>query len=354
MKRSMVINLYGIAKKIVYGISALTITAAAFYFDVPKYIISKMADTVFAADAERNSEKITELFSLSGEDTIKSILLYNKEEVPVSTPVVPAPAKQMQVTQASEPVYENVGETVDISRSKPANAVEANNIIVSNAPNKSFNVSDLLARPLEFNKTDGYKVLVIHTHTTESYLPNDRNDNPQENMIRVGEVFTDVLTKNGIKTLHCKTVHDKPYSLSYKNQLASIEKILKEHPTIEAVIDVHRDALYNSKQEKLKPAVTINGETAAQVMLVCGTNASGLSHETWQSCFSFALKVQNNMNNNYPNLARPVNLRTERFNTHMTRNSIIFEIGANGNTLQEALTGAKYAAQSVADVLNKK
>ena len=57
------------------------------------------------------------------------------------------------------------------------------------------------------------------------------------------------------------------------------------------------------------------------------------------------------MNKNYPNLARPINLRTERFNTHLTNNSVIFEIGSNGNTLTEAINGAKCAAQAVADVL---
>lgn len=347
-KRSMVISLYKIIRRTLTVILITVLGFGAIHFDILQYITSKMADTVFAADSKVNSENIAEFFSLSGKSAIESVLVYNKNKETVT------PIAVVQSPEKTESVYENVGETVDISHAKPANAVEANNIIVSNAPGKNFNVAELLARPLEFEKTDGYKVLVIHTHTTESYLPDDRHDDPQKNMIRVGEVFTDVLEKNGIKTLHCKTVHDKPYSLSYKNQLTSIEKILKENPTVEAVIDVHRDALYNANQEKLKPAVIVNGETAAQVMLVCGTDASGLLHETWQSCFSFAIKVQNNMNNNYPNLARPINLRTERFNTHMTKNSVIFEIGANGNTLGEALTGAKYAAQAVADVLNKK
>ena len=54
----------------------------------------------------------------------------------------------------------------------------------------------------------------------------------------------------------------------------------------------------------------------------------------------------------YPGLSRPVDLRKERFNTHTTKNSVILEIGANGNTLEEAISGAKLAAQSVANVLN--
>lgn len=348
-RKSMVINMKGIAKRFVYGLTAASVTVAAVYCDIPEYIMDKLAATVFASEAD--SEKITELFSLDGKDVIKSMMLYEVQEK-----AEPLQAAEVSKQKKEEEIPEVVPDTpaVDISHDKPANSVESSNIIVSNTPKKQFNINELLNRPLEYSETDGYKVLIIHTHTTESYLPNDRSENQAENIVRVGEEFTNVLTKNGIKTLHCKTVHDAPYSKSYINELASIEKILAEHPSIEVVIDVHRDGLYNSKNEKLRPVANINGEEAAQVMLVCGTDASGLPHETWQSCFSFALKIQSNMNKNYPNLARPINLRTERFNTHMTKNSVIFEIGANGNTLKEAVNAAKYAAQSIADVINKK
>ena len=129
--------------------------------------------------------------------------------------------------------------------------------------------------------------------------------------------------------------------------------LLTEHPTIEVVIDLHRDALYNEAGEKVKPLATINGEAAAQVMLVTGTEQGGLPHPNWADNLAFAVKVQRELLTHYPNLARPVDLRKERFNTHTTKNSVIFEIGANGNTLSEAIAGAKLAAQSVANVLNK-
>ena len=247
---------------------------------------------------------------------------------------------------------ENEPANVDFSKEKSSISVVNNNIIVSNAAKKSFDINSILSLPLQFKKTEGYKVLIIHTHTTESYMPDDRNNNPEKNITRVGEEFAKVLNEKGIKTLHEKTVHDVPYSKSYINEQKSIEKILAEHPSIEVIIDVHRDALYNSKNEKIKPVTTINGKKVAQVMLVCGTDAMGLPHNNWKSCFSFALKLQNDMNKNYPNFARPVNLREERFNTHMTANSVIFEVGANGNNLEEAVLAGHYAALSIANVLN--
>ena len=340
-KRSMIIDLKGIFKKMIYGMMAISLILTATYLGAPKYILEKLAATVFASS--ENDFEIEEIFYLDGGRLIEDMILYEakKESEPIKI-----------VSKKEEPVIPDTP-AVDISNAKSKDSVQNENIIITNTPKKQFNIAELLNRPLNYNKTDGYKVLIIHTHTTESYLPNDRSENQAENIVRVGEEFYRVLTENKIKTLHCKTVHDAPYSKSYINELASIQKILKEHPSIEVIIDVHRDGLYNSKNEKLRPITKINGEDSAQVMLVCGTDASGLPHKTWESCFSFALKIQNNMNMNYPNLARPINLRTERFNTHLTNNSVIFEIGSNGNSLKEAINGAKYAAQAVADVLTK-
>lgn len=262
--------------------------------------------------------------------------------------------KKEEIKEKTQKESVNEPTNVDFSKEKSSISVSADDIIVSNGANKSFDISSLLSMPLSYTKNQGYKVLIIHTHTTESYLPDDRCENQSKNIVRVGEEFARVLNENGIKTLHVKTVHDSPYSKSYINQLKTIEQTLKEYPSIEVIIDVHRDALYNSKQEKLKPVTTINNEKTAQVMLVCGTDAMGLQHDYWQNCFSFALKIQRDMNKNYPNLARPINLREERFNTHMTKNSVIFEIGANGNTLEEAIRAGGYAAQSIANVINEK
>lgn len=344
-KKSMVINLKGITKKIFAGLTALSVTMTAIYFNAPTYILEKLAGTVFASNIKET--QFEDLFSLNPKEVINSMMLYRVEE-PRELITVP-----IQTQEEKEPVIPDTP-AIDISKAKSSLSVESSDIIITNTPKKQFNINELLNRPLKYSKTDGYKVLIIHTHTTESYLPNDRSENQNENIVRVGEEFYNVLNKNGIKTLHIKTVHDSPYRLSYINELESIQKALKEHPSIEVIIDVHRDGLYNEKNEKLRPVTKINGEDSAQVMLVCGTDASGLPHESWESCFSFALKIQNNMNKNYPNLARPVNLRTERFNTHMTNNSVIFEIGSNGNTLEEAINGAKYAAQAVADVLSEK
>ena len=87
-------------------------------------------------------------------------------------------------------------------------------------------------------------------------------------------------------------------------------------------------------------------------MLVVGTDAGGLEHPNWRENMKLALKLQKKITDKYPTLMRGVNLRKERFNGHMTNGSLIIEVGSSGNTMNEALRGASFAAAEIADFLN--
>ena len=78
----------------------------------------------------------------------------------------------------------------------------------------------------------------------------------------------------------------------------------------------------------------------------------GLWHENWQENLKFAAKIQNAAEIMYPGVMRPINLRKERFNEHMTKGSLILEVGSNGNTLAQAKEGGKDVARAIAAVLN--
>jgi len=102
---------------------------------------------------------------------------------------------------------------------------------------------------------------------------------------------------------------------------------------------------------RIKDITEINGEKVAQVMIVCGTNASGLDHPNWQETLKFAMKWQTQMNSDFARITRAIDLREERFNTHTTLASVILEGGSSANTLQEAIKGGLFAAESLAKVL---
>lgn len=355
MKKSFVIFINDFFKKLIFFLALIFGAVFVFSSGIAEGIFEAMAyDAVFCGE----EGILRDAFSFNATIVVTRLTgSVPKPEIVKTTKItVPSSKKEEENKEVTKNAENNTEEpaNVDFSKEKSQKSVVANDIIVSNFAGKSFDIPSLLSLPLSYEKTQGYKVLIIHTHTTESYLPDDRNEDQTKNVVRVGEEFAKVLNENNIKTLHIKKVHDSPYNKSYINELATIEETLKQYPSIEVIIDVHRDALYNSKNEKLKPVTVVNGEKTAQVMLVCGTNAMGLQHDYWQNCFSFALKIQKKMNECYPNLARPVNLREERFNTHKTKNSVIFEIGANGNTLEEAVSAGRYAAKCVADVINGK
>ena len=108
---------------------------------------------------------------------------------------------------------------------------------------------------------------------------------------------------------------------------------------------MHRDAL--SSNLGFRPTANINGETAAKLMFVIGTDACGLSHEEWMKNLKLALMIQNRADEMYPGLFREMNLSKSRYNQHISNGAFIIEVGATGNTLQEAQNAMKYLANVI-------
>lgn len=238
------------------------------------------------------------------------------------------------------------------------------NIDIKNETSYSINKDDILKNKGNIKPGGNKKpqILIVHTHGSESYTqsekykysPSDyaRCQDTRYNVVRVGEELYKELTKKGFNVIHDKSINDYPsYNQSYNKTLAKIEKHLKENPTIKCVFDVHRDAIMYDDETKLKLTKSINNEKVAQIMMVCGSDDSGLENPNWRENLGFALKIQKQMEKMYPGLMRPVNLRKERFNMHKTSGSLIFEFGTHGNTLDEALASVKYIAEGIYEVL---
>ena len=116
------------------------------------------------------------------------------------------------------------------------------------------------------------------------------------------------------------------------------EELKNEH--YDMVLDIHRDAL--SGNLNFRPTAEINGETAAKLMFVVGTNASGVTHDNWMENLKLAMLIQNTANEMYPGLFRDLNLSKSRYNQHVSSGALILEVGATGNTLEEVWTSMKY------------
>lgn len=271
-------------------------------------------------------------------------VMLSASPVPSAVPLEPTPSPAAFGTYESEPA--SSGETLLIKNSTPY----------------EVNIEALLSAPLSLSASQP-KVLILHTHTSEAYAqseeytytPSDpyRTEDPAYNICRVGKALAESLAENGIAAICDTKSHDYPsYSGCYNRSLQTIEANLAQYPSIEVVIDLHRDAISASDGTYLKTVAEIDGETAAQVLVIVGTDAGGLSHPDWQKNLSLGLRVQKDLCEMYPGLARPLHLRTERFNGHASPGAILIEIGSNANTMEEALLGARLFGNSLAKTLH--
>ena len=248
---------------------------------------------------------------------------------------------------------------------KPISEVSASKgMAVSNATSYNVNAAAFAAEQLPYTiDNNGPQVLIVHTHTTESYTDSgktkysvnesDRSTDETKNMIAVGNALTEVLNERGIQTVHDTTVHDYPaYNGSYNRSKATVLANLKKYPSIKIVLDLHRDGIVRSDGTKVKVACDINGSKASQCMIVVGSDIL-LTHDYWRENMKLACKLQSKANEIYPGLMRPINLREQRFNQQLSKGALIIEIGSNGNTLNESVYSAKLFGNVIAAVFGR-
>ena len=130
-----------------------------------------------------------------------------------------------------------------------------------------------------------------------------------------------------------------------------IEGYLEKYPTIQMVLDVHRDSATDASGKEVALTAQYKGEQAAQLMFVMGTGASGQSHPNWRQNLSFALKLQALCEKEAPGIFRDLNLRSQRYNQHLTPHSVLVEVGSAGNTLSQALASAELLADCLTRLL---
>ena len=220
---------------------------------------------------------------------------------------------------------------------------------------------ELLERPLKLEPVgEAPAVLILSTHATESYRRTDedyqessayRTLNPEYNMISVGDLVARLLEQRGIPVVQDKTFHDYPsYNGSYTHARKAILSYLKEYPELQLILDLHRDATDGSRGQ-LCTRASVGGKDSAQLMLVVGTDSGGLTHADWEENLSLALKLQTRLESLAPGITRPLSLRAQRFNQDLSPGALLVEVGAAGNTRQEALSAAEVLAEAVALLL---
>jgi stage II sporulation protein P len=220
------------------------------------------------------------------------------------------------------------------------------------AVRKDPDIKSLLAKPLDWDLfAEEPTVLILHTHTTESYTRQGedyketsawRTLDPDYNMLAIGSLVAEILEDAGIRVIRAEDLHDYPsYSGSYIRSRQSIRDILKEHPGIQLVLDLHRDAAGEGGKQ-LRTLAKVDGEDSAQLMVVIGTN-----HDAYEENLSLGLKLHVQLEQQNPGIMRPLQLRTQRFNQVLNPGALLIEVGAAGNNHKEARIAATQLAKAI-------
>ena len=235
-------------------------------------------------------------------------------------------------------------------------------VYISNSTKYTLS-SEELQKPFAAELTgEAPQVLILHTHGSEGYTPvpgtevvwsgDCRTTDTRYNVVHMGDAIAEELGKAGISVLHDRTLYDAAgYNDAYDRAETSIQAYLEKYPSIHFVLDIHRDAIEDSDGNTYKVISDVNGKNAAQLSIVVGSDGSGLPHGHWQENLKLAVLLQQNLLEDYPTLMRPMYLRNSRYNEHATTGSLLVEVGAAGNSLDEALYAARLFAENMVEVL---
>ena len=224
---------------------------------------------------------------------------------------------------------------------------------------EQLNAQTLLGKDLTIDQSgEGPKVLIYHTHSQEAFA-DSRKGEESDTIVGVGEYLAQLLNETyQIPTLHHKGVYDLidgklDRSRAYELALPEVEKILKENPGIEVVIDLHRDGVGDSTHL----VEEINGKPTAQIMFFNGmsrTKANGpieyLKNPYIEDNLAFSLQMQLAAQK-YPGFTRRIYLKSYRYNMHVTPKTLLVEAGAQTNTVEEMRNAMEILAETLDTVL---
>ena len=224
-----------------------------------------------------------------------------------------------------------------------------------------FMTTDMRVNPSSLAAGDPV-VLIFHTHSTEMFVDSNPSDK-YTGIVGVGAYLANLLNNMGIGTIH-KTqrfdmIDGRSHILgAYERQVPYIRRILEENPTIEIVIDLHRDGLPNGAPRLV---TNINGEQTAQIMFFNGlslrneggrpTPIATLPNPYLQYNLAFSFQMQLAANQMFDNFTRRIYLNAFRYSLHFKPKSLLVEVGAQTNTFREATNAMYPLAEILASVI---
>lgn len=218
-------------------------------------------------------------------------------------------------------------------------------------------LNQLLYRDMSITRSsEGPDILIYHTHSLEDFSDSVQGD-PSTTIVGAGERLSKILQDTyGFSVMHDTGGYDvEARDDAYNKSLPAIEQILAENPTIQVVIDLHRDEMKEGK----KLVMDLDGRPTARFMLFNGMSylrnkgkIAYLENPYLQDNLAFSFQMQVAANEYYPGLARKIYLKAYRYNLHLCPKSLLIELGAQTNTVEEIMNACDPLAHIISIVLN--
>ena len=262
--------------------------------------------------------------------------------------------KSEETTQASVPTMDLSMERLNDFEYLVSNFYTVDSVTYINP--SELNASELLGKDLRIDlSTGGSKILIYHTHSQETFA--DSDNDPSTSIVGIGRYLTEILNnKYKIPTMHHEGVYDLingklDRSEAYEFAKPEVEQILAENPSIEVVIDLHRDGVADTTHL----VTEINGKPTAQIMFFNGLSRTrvngdlvGMANPYLQDNLAFSLQMKIAAETKYPGFARRNYLRGYKYNMDLMPRMLLIEAGAQTNTVEEM----RNAMEVLADLLN--
>ncbi len=207
------------------------------------------------------------------------------------------------------------------------------------------------------------QVLVVHTHTTESYEPYEkewfdssytsRSADPKNGVVAVGDAICHELAASGISVIHDCTVHDSVYTGAYTRSLATTVSILDRYPSVKIVLDIHRDAIEYEDGTRVSAVTGIDGKKAAQIMIICAADDGNYDVPFFMDNLHFACELQQQTESMFPTLTRPILFQYCQYNQQVSKGALLIEVGSHGNSIDQAVYSGELIGKSLAVLLKK-
>lgn len=298
-----------------------------------------------------------------GEGDVDYSVLYGNTEFPIIT------GETYNEEENQETVSENLADILKANQTKinklkkemDAEYLLKNFYVVdktTSADTSIFNVKKMLSKDYSIKKSKSEpQILIFHTHGSTESFAGSKKGSREESIIGVGSYLADILEEEyGYHVIHDETAYDMvngktDRNKAYNQALSGVQKTLKKYPSIQVVIDLHRDGVAG----KEKRLTMVNGKKTAQIMLFNGLsrNKNGpieyLANENLEDNLAFSLQLKLLAMEAYPNFTTANYLKGYRYNLHLAKRSLLIELGNQNNTFEEA----KNAMEPLADILNQ-